>query len=72
MEIQNLSTVDSDAIQWPYILPENFKVYTDGNIVLNWNPGGFEEVVLPTYNDYKGKDGGYGRDLYSGSRGGPL
>ncbi len=42
-----------------YLLPEDFKVYTKNNGVINWPAPGFKEVVLPTVNQYMGKDGGY-------------
>lgn len=41
------------------ILPEDFKVYVFGNTVVNVPYWGFEERTLPTYNHYKGEDGGY-------------
>lgn len=44
----------------PYLLPENFAIYTDGTTVLNWQPSkDFEKRHLPTYNFYEGENGGY-------------
>lgn len=42
-----------------FILPEDFKVYVNGNKVINHPYEGFEERILPTFNEYQGIDGGY-------------
>lgn len=47
------------AYKQAYFLPHDFKVYTHGKHILNWNPGGWTEHTLPTYDDYLGEDGGY-------------
>jgi hypothetical protein len=41
------------------LLPENFKVYVGENSVLNYPEDGYAEKTLPTFNHYKGKEGGY-------------
>lgn len=43
----------------PLMLPEDFRVYTDGDLILNHPFPGGEEKILPTYNHYTGKGGGY-------------
>ena len=44
----------------PYLLPEDFVVYTDGQTVINWQPSqDYEARHLPTFNYYEGADGGY-------------
>lgn len=44
----------------PDLLPENFKVYiNEEGSILNHPEEGFAEKVLPTFNHYKGEDGGY-------------
>ncbi|MFA6915433.1 MAG: hypothetical protein WC222_03480 [Parachlamydiales bacterium] len=43
-----------------FFLPEDFAVYTDGKIVINWQPSErYEKKMLPTFNHYQGQDGGY-------------
>jgi hypothetical protein len=43
-----------------YFLPEDFAVYTDGDMILNWQlESSFEKRDLPTVNHYEGLDGGY-------------
>lgn len=43
-----------------YFLPEDFVIYTDGNMTLDWQPDlSFVERQLPTFNHYEGEDGGY-------------
>lgn len=41
------------------LLPEDFKVYVGENSVINHPEDGYTEKTLPTFNHYKGKDGGY-------------
>lgn len=44
----------------PYLLPEDFAIYTDGETILNWQPSHrYEENFLPTFNYYLGNNGGY-------------
>ena len=44
----------------PFFLPEDFAVYTDGKMVINWQPSPlFVKKHLPTFNFYNGEDGGY-------------
>jgi len=46
----------------PYWLPEDFRVYTNGQGVVGTHPGkgqGLESRILPTVNQYTGNDGGY-------------
>jgi hypothetical protein len=53
---------DSNNIQMDNLwLPTDFKVYVDPQTgsVINHSQEGFEERTLITFNDYKGKDGGY-------------
>ncbi len=45
--------------QTPWMLPEDFRVYVHGGVVINHRAYGFEERVLPTVNHYMGADGGY-------------
>lgn len=54
-------TADSCEIRHaiPNMLPEDFKVYVQGGTVINWQPGGFKEINLPTVNHYREQDGGY-------------
>lgn len=48
------------ADQIPFMLPEDFKVYTNNRgLILNWPRPGLKEITLPTFNDYLGEDGGY-------------
>ena len=57
-----LNTKDSIASETPntqQLLPEDFKVYTNGYTVINHESYGFVMRVLPTINHYKGNDGGY-------------
>jgi len=63
-----LDTVDFDDVRILPIdettkpscfLPEDFKVYTNGNVVVNWPYPGFDERTLRTVNHYEGQDGGY-------------
>lgn len=43
-----------------YFIPEDFAVYTDGDIILNWQPNSsFKKRGLTTLNHYEGEDGGY-------------
>ena len=49
----------SEDEEIPFLLPEDFKVYTNGKTVINHPYPGFTEKTLPTYNDYMGEDGGY-------------
>ena len=53
------------------ILPEDFKVYTRGNTVINHPSHGFEAKVLPTYNHYAGPKGGY-MAIYSHEKEGSI
>jgi len=48
-----------DAPNSSDLLPENFKVYVGSNSVLNFPEEGYTEKTLPTFNHYKGEDGGY-------------
>jgi len=41
------------------LLPEDFKVYVGENSVINHPEYGYTEKTLPTFNHYKGKEGGY-------------
>lgn len=59
MRLNSLDKEKNFKAAIPFMLPEDFKVYFHDGIILNWQPGGFEEIPLPTYNDYQGKDGGY-------------
>lgn len=59
MEINSLNKEDLSGIIIPYMLPEDFKVYVKDGVVVNWPYPGFEEITLPTYNDYYGRNGGY-------------
>lgn len=63
MQIENFKVSQKVQIQEeaqkPHLLPENFIVYTDDEIVAAWPFPGGEARILPTYNHYKGMDGGY-------------
>ncbi len=59
MEIKGINSRNDVNIPRPLFLPEDFKVYSNGKDVINWPAPGFEEITLPTFNDYMGKDGGY-------------
>lgn len=41
------------------LLPEVFRVYVNGNTVINHPARGFQERVLPTVNDFRGAPGCY-------------
>jgi len=41
------------------LLPENFKIYTNGVLVVTRPTKGFQEKVLPTNNDYRDYPGCY-------------
>ena len=43
----------------PFFLPEDFQVYVNNNVVVNWPAPGFAAKTLPTFNHYTGPDGGY-------------
>lgn len=46
-------------IIFPYLLQEDFRVYSDDEQVINHPYPGFSERILPTWNVYMGTDGGY-------------
>ena len=54
---RQISVERNKLIQTP--LPEHFKVYVKGESLISHYEPGYEEKVLPTFNVYKGKDGGY-------------
>ncbi|MBX3719494.1 MAG: hypothetical protein KF898_07590 [Parachlamydiales bacterium] len=58
-QLKNLLDCSGCRPAIPYLLPEDFKVYTNGRSVINHPFPGFQERTLPTFNDYLGEDGGY-------------
>lgn len=42
-----------------FILPRDFKVYTNGDLLVNWPAPGFKETTLPTINNYQYTPGCY-------------
>ncbi len=63
MFVQEVSNKPVDQNQYQKmavpLLPEDFRVYVRGNTVINHPFPGFEERILPTFNDYQNADGGY-------------
>lgn len=41
------------------LLPIDFQVYVNNNVVVNWPAPGFQARILPTFNHYTGPNGGY-------------
>lgn len=58
-EISRIISLNCRETETPWMLPEDFKVYVSNNPVMNYPNVRFEERVLPTFNHYKGADGGY-------------
>lgn len=67
-----LTTINPSSASSPNntLLPDNFNVYTNGTAVINHPAAGFNQVALPTNNDYKDNPGCYvacySRDKASG------
>ncbi len=58
-QVQNLNSCPRGGDCIPFLLPEDFRVWAANDMVVNHPVCGFEEIILPTYNDYMGPDGGY-------------
>lgn len=44
----------------PFVLPEDFAVYSDGKTVMDWQPSSsYNKMHLPIFNEYEGQNGGY-------------
>lgn len=51
--------IPNQVVESHWMLPEDFRVYAAHDMVVNNPIPGFEERILPTFNHYRGVDGGY-------------